>query len=92
MGGNLVEVSRYRANGQMSLTRELDPSVREAARRLAEIYKPAPCAVLDIARIGNRYSLVEFNPIHCAGWYAADVPTVLSAWLAWSEKHLRQVK
>lgn len=84
IGGQVVEISRYRTNGQRDIVQESDPYVWRAASILANIYLPAPCVVLDMAQTANGTSVVEFNPIHCAGWYAADVPHILSAWEAWS--------
>ncbi|MBX3755176.1 ATP-grasp domain-containing protein [Ralstonia pickettii] len=85
VGGRLVDLARYRENGQMAVARESASEVKEAAERLASVYLPTPCVVLDIARAAGQYTVIEFNPIHCSGWYAADVPKVLSAWLAWVE-------
>lgn len=87
VGGEIVGISRYRQGGQMAVAKELAPDVRAAAERLASVYLPAPCVVLDIARVAGQFKVIEFNPIHCAGWYAADVPKVLSAWFAWAEEH-----
>lgn len=88
VGGKIVGISLYRQDGQMALAREFSHDVYAAAERLASIYLPAPCVVLDVARVGDQYKVIEFNPIHCSGWYAADVHKVLSAWLAWTEEHL----
>lgn len=84
IGGTVIEVSQYRRNEQMSLSRETNNEIFEVAQGLADIYLPAPCVVLDIALTENGYKLIEFNPIHCSGWYAGNVNNVLGSWLDWS--------
>jgi hypothetical protein len=84
VGGMVVEISKYREDGQKALERETKPEVFASAQRLADRYLPAPCVVLDMAQVGARQVLIEFNPIHTSGWYAADVGKVLGAWLDWS--------
>jgi hypothetical protein len=88
VGGAVVEISKYRAGGKMAVERETSEAVRAAAQSLAERYLPASCVVLDMAYVSGRHQLIEFNPIHCSGWYGADVNVVLSAWLQWSLDHL----
>lgn len=83
VGGKVIEVSKYREAGQHVRARETGVEIYAAAKRLADHYLPAPCVVLDVARVARQYVLVEFNPIHCSGWYAANVGAVLDAWLAW---------
>lgn len=84
IGGTVIEISQYRRNEQMSLSRETNNEIFEVAQGLADIYLPAPCVVLDIALTENGYKLIEFNPIHCSGWYAGNVNNVLGCWLDWS--------
>jgi hypothetical protein len=84
IGGVVVEVSQYRRAGTMHVQRETSLAVHEAAQKLASTFTPAPCVVLDIARVRGQYVVVEFNPIHCSGWYAADVAQVLDAWVRWT--------
>jgi hypothetical protein len=86
VGGKVVEVSKYREAGEHARVRETGAAIHAAAQRLADRYVPAPCVVLDVARVAGRYVLVEFNPIHCSGWYAADVAVILDRWLAWGSR------
>lgn len=88
VGGQVVEISKYREAGQMALEREADSAVWAAAQRFADRYLPAPCVVLDLAFVQDGYKLVEFNPIHCAGWYKAQVDIVLDAWVAWAKANM----
>lgn len=87
IGGRVVEISKYREAGRMALGRETSREVWATAQRFADRYLPAPCVVLDVAAVGDTYKLIEFNPIHCAGWYMAQVDIVLEAWLRWAITH-----
>lgn len=82
--GELIEVSRYRKDGQMAVQRSGFDVVADLVRDVARTWTPAPCVVLDVAETAEGLFVLEFNPIHCAGWYAADVDKVMRAWLDWS--------
>lgn len=84
VGGRLVEISQYRLEGAMARVRGAPEDVTGFAAEVAQTWLPAECVVVDIARTPQGLRVLEFNPIHGSGWYAADVPTVLDAWLAWS--------
>jgi hypothetical protein len=81
--GRVIEVSQYREAGRRHCLQETRQDVLEAAQALASVYQPAPCVVMDMAHVENRYVCLEFNPLQSSGWYAADVARVLDAWLAW---------
>jgi len=38
--------------------------------------------VTDVGLSNGRWGLIEFNPIHSAGWYAADLERVIDAYFA----------
>jgi len=84
VGGRLIEISKYRESGVRALAREAAPQLWQAAQRFAACYLPASSVVLDIARVGGTYKVIEFNPIHSSGWYAANVDLVLGAWVEWA--------
>lgn len=86
VGNQVVEISKYREDGEMCVQRESSHEVMAAAQGFADRYLPAPCVVLDIALVDGAYKLIEFNPIHSSGWYKAEVGTVLDAWLEWTIK------
>lgn len=88
VGGRLVEASQYRQDGQKAWVRGVPPEVTAFVEQVATTWLPAPCVVVDIADTAEGLRVLEFNPIHGAGWYAADVPTILRAWLAWSVENL----
>ena len=86
IGGKIEAICIYRKNNESIREPETSPEVWSHAQELADIYVPAPCVVLDMAYTNNTFKLIEYNAIHTAGWYAADVRYVLSQWLHWSLK------
>jgi hypothetical protein len=82
VGGELVEASRYRRDGALVIERVEDPGVMDVAAELGGCYLPVANAVMDIAFQGGDAYVIEYNKIHSAGWYAADVDRVLDAWTA----------
>lgn len=84
IGGHLTEISQYRLAGQSARVRGAPTDVAAFAADVVHTWLPAACVVMDIARTPQGLRLLEFNPINGSGWYAADVPTVLGAWLAWA--------
>lgn len=84
VGGSIVEISQYRKAGQMARHVETSSEVWTVAQSFANRYVPAPCVVMDIAMTPTGYKLIEFNPLHGSGWYAARVDTVLDAWVLWA--------
>ena len=79
----VIEISQYRRNDKMNVIREESHEVLDEARRLAAIYSPASCYVIDIAQTEHGYKVIEFNPIHCSGWYAANIDKILDAWVTY---------
>ncbi|MCV9964630.1 ATP-grasp domain-containing protein [Pararhizobium sp. BT-229] len=82
VAGELVEASRYRRDGALVVERVEDPGVMKVAAELGGCYLPIDNAVMDIAFQGGDAYVLEYNKIHSAGWYAADVDRVLDGWVA----------
>jgi hypothetical protein len=86
--GNVVEeASLYRRDGVSARERGAPVDVVRFANRVVREFVPAPCVVVDIALTDADYRVVEFNTIHCSGWYAADSDNILRKWLAWTRAH-----
>jgi hypothetical protein len=79
--GALVEASFYRQDDAMLIERVTDPGMMRLAADLGCLYLPCGTVVLDIALQGDDAAVLEYNPIHSSGWYAADVDRVLGAWV-----------
>lgn len=90
VGGKVIEISQYRDEGKSHRVLETRHEVHAAAQALADVYLPAPAVVLDMALTDEGFQLLEFNPIHGAGWYAARVAYVLQYWLDWACKHFSE--
>lgn len=76
----LVDISRYRQNNELSLHRETSHEVLDAARALGRLHLPMPNVVMDIAKTADEFKVIEFNPINSSGWYAASTEMILSRW------------
>lgn len=88
IGGAVVGASRYRHAGALALEPGAPEDVRQFARAVAATWLPAPCVGMDVALTPQGLKVVEFNPIHCCGWYAAPVDEILQAWLDWSVRNM----
>ena len=88
IGGAVVGASRYRHAGTLALEPGAPEDVRQFAQAVAATWLPAPCVAMDVARTPLGLKVVEFNPIHCCGWYAAPVDEILQAWLDWSLRNM----
>nr|WP_250807161.1 ATP-grasp domain-containing protein [Neorhizobium tomejilense] len=80
--GNLVEASYYRRGGRLDTLRVQDAELLHELSRLGELHVPCCNYVMDIAVYGVSLEVLEYNPIHSSGWYAADVAKILDAWTA----------
>lgn len=87
VGGKVIEISQYREDGKPHRMLETRQGIHAAAQALADVYLPAPAVVMDVAATEAGIQVLEFNPIHGAGWYAARVDFVLESWLQWSVDH-----
>lgn len=81
IGGKIATSSMYRYLGQMA---HFEGLVVEAAEQCAlayhDIWHPAVHYVVDLAlREDGSYQIIEYNPIHSSGWYAADPIDVIRA-------------
>lgn len=85
--GQVIEISRYR--DEIGMRRDLDvpPEVRQYAYKIAPIWQPAPVSVMDIALTADGPRVLEFNPVHGSGHYAARVDVVMKAWLHWATQN-----
>lgn len=90
VGGRIVGASRYREAGVLSLEKGAPADVQSLVKAVAATWTPAPCVGVDVARTPFGLKVVEFNPIHCCGWYAVDVDTVLQSWLQWNVQKMHR--
>jgi hypothetical protein len=84
IGGRPACWSTYRALGRAaySTSQTMCERAVDAAVRLHGTYRPDRHYVVDLALCDDgEWRLVEYNPIHSSGWYAADPETMLTAFL-----------
>lgn len=83
INGKIVEISQYRRDNVAARERVRDSNLFAVAESLAEqldAFTWYPY-VLDFAETNDGFKLIETNPIHASGWYAADVSNVLDEWV-----------
>jgi len=79
IGGKIVSGSMYRAHGQLRKLRELHQPVIDEAQKIADIWIPMDCVVMDTALVGDEVKVIEFNTINSSGFYDNDVDAVFKA-------------
>jgi len=79
VGGKIVSGSMYRAHNQLRKVRETDQEVIDEAQRLADIWLPMDCVVMDTAVVGDEVKVIEFNTINSSGFYDNDVNAIFKA-------------
>lgn len=87
IGGRPVAWSTYRVAGQ-PLQRRDHPLVKAAvaaATGITTTFSPGRAHVTDVALADGEWRLVEYNPIHAAGWYAANPADIISAWFEYHQ-------
>lgn len=75
--GRVSTGSRYRSGGASDVRPELPGSVIAFAHEVTALFQPAPVFVLDVAAVGDRLAVIEFNGFHSAGFYASDVERIV---------------
>lgn len=81
VGGQVIDGSLYRRNGQAHKEHVEEARLVQQAQRLADRWLPSLCCVMDLALpVGGKMKVVEFNCINGSGFYAHDVKKVMRAW------------
>lgn len=91
IGGRVAAASTYRSGGEhhRATEHEYMAEARMAAEEYHRIWHPGRHYVIDLAMTGEGMKIVEYNPIHSSGWYAADPGDVLDAYMAAETKRSR---
>jgi hypothetical protein len=73
-----VAASLYKVNNEVVIKEGCDDGAWDLADAIAcEVWQPDRCYVLDIAKCGNQYSLIECNSFSCSGLYACNLEAVV---------------
>jgi hypothetical protein len=81
IGGRAAAASTYRVSGQPRYCTD-DRIVRQAcaeASRMHGVWHPGRHYVVDVALTPEGMKVIEYNPIHSSGWYAADPAGIMQA-------------
>lgn len=77
--GRVVTGSQYRINGQLVYAPVSDYGAWTFAQKVVNNWQPDKCFVIDIAKLVDRYKVIEFNCINSAGLYSSDVRAIILA-------------
>jgi hypothetical protein len=86
-----VCASMYRLNGKHHITTQHEAVVLALykAEYYHSIWYPDKHYVVDLAMTSTSMQIVEYNPIHAAGWYAADPSIVIDTYIQAEQKSRR---
>lgn len=84
--GKVIDGSYYRMGGRLIKNRINQPEVIAEAQRVADIWLPHECCVLDIADTDDGTKVIEFNTINSSGFYDHDIGSIVFAMTEWARK------
>jgi ATP-grasp domain, R2K clade family 3 len=80
VGGKVINGSMYRIYGQLFSQPITNTALYEQAQRLADIWLPHPCCVMDVAELeDSTFKVIEFNAINSSGFYYHDIAKIAQA-------------
>lgn len=69
----IVTGSRYAVRNSFNKDKYIPNEVLVEARELIKLFKPAKGFVMDVCIINDEVKIVEYNCIHCSGFYDSDI-------------------
>jgi hypothetical protein len=86
--GKIAAHSVYRQYGIVKPEIWLPKEAEEFIESCISVYNPFPVYVLDVCQVADgSYRVIEMNTFNSAGWYACDVPSVMSSITTFVEKN-----
>lgn len=84
----VIAGSQYRVDGLVEMAKGYPREAESFANAVANSnsYDPHPMYVMDVARSGDKYSLVEIGSINSAGLYCCDIDSIMPHWARLSER------
>jgi len=79
VNGVIVSGSRYRRERHRSISSCVPERVMDYADEIISTWSPSEVFVIDICRVGEDLSVLEFGDFHSAGWYASDKQAIIRA-------------
>ena len=78
--GKVITGSLYKANGKSETSSVVDSNAWKMAEKVAcDPWQPDPAYVVDVARSGDEYGLLEIGSVNCAGMYECDAELFVNA-------------
>ena len=77
--GEVITASQYRLGGKHLLDRNVDKEAYTFCKKMVDIFELNDGFVMDLALTENGYKIIECGCINCAGFYDADMQTLLMA-------------
>lgn len=84
--GKVVTGSLYKLDRRPHFLAQVDEDVLRFAQETVDIWGPADCFVLDVARTSNGLSIIEAGNINSAGFYEANMGLLVDALERYVEK------
>jgi len=84
VGGKVVDGSYYRMGGKLRTQRITESLLLDIAQKMADVWLPHECCVMDIADTDEGLKCIEFNTINGSGFYDHDINTIVKAMTEWA--------
>jgi hypothetical protein len=82
----VVTASLYKRSGRVVYSDMVDQYILDYAQRIADIWSPLDCYVLDVALMEDGLKVIETNTLNAAGFYAANMSKLVQALEEYAEK------
>jgi hypothetical protein len=76
--GKFITGCQYKKDGWVDISPEIEDGAKEFATKIAEIYSPYPVYVVDVAKVDNKYSVMEVGSVNMCGVYDMDIDKILT--------------
>lgn len=77
VAGKIISWSQYLEKRRFKTSTNIDPAAIKFAYSVIEKYNPCAAFVIDIAKIGEKYKVVEYNTFNHSGFYECDINSII---------------
>ncbi|HET8687657.1 MAG TPA: ATP-grasp domain-containing protein, partial [Methanosarcina sp.] len=92
VGGEIIDISSYKQNDKVQWqvpTSEERQQCQEFFEEVSLKYRPDECYVVDFCLSNGEMKVIEYNCIHCSGFYTCDISKILYAITSFIEKETK---
>ena len=82
----VVTASLYKRSGRVIYSDVVDQYILDYAQKMADMWSPLDCYVLDVATMEDGLKVIETNTLNAAGFYAANMSKLVQALEDYAEK------